>query len=156
MPEEITFNIDKLNKIQQELLKKYSARVGVLGNNNNRDDKFSNATIGLKHEFGSITEKIPERSFLRMPLRNELPKELKKIGAAVFEALVKENIKPAFKKLGILGEATVQEAFDTGGFGTWKALSPKTIAKKGFDTILVETTQLRRSITSDIEKIGKN
>ena len=127
------------------ILKDKDAREGVGG---------SNASIGLVHEFGSYTKHIPERSFIRMPLRkkqNELVKEVKEfIGEHLFQ-----GVKPFLKKVGLAAEAAIDEAFASGGFGTWDPIKPATEARKGTDAILIETAQLRRSITSKVVGRGE-
>lgn len=152
MPDEVTLDIRGLERIKKEVLKNYVVKVGILGSNDNRDGENSNATIGLKHEFGSASDNVPERSFLRAPLREKMPEELKGIGQDYFDSLTEDNIENFFEKLGIKAEEIIQNAFDTRGFGKWAALSNKTVKKKGFDTVLVETTQLRNSIMSEVIK----
>ncbi len=147
---EIRFDISKLQNIKKELLKKSYVKVGILGSKNARDDKETNANIGLKHEFGSASENLSERSFLRMPLNTKLKEKLKEINKDAMQSLIKKDIVLFLKKLGVLSEEVIQNAFDTGGFGKWKPLSDITKQKKGFDKILIETTQLRKSITSEV------
>lgn len=139
----VIFNDKGLNDLIKEFNKKSYIKIGILGNKNNRD-KGSNASIGLVHEEGSPSDEIPARSFLKMPL-------LKKLESSLGDLKVKEmKIILLLKKIGIKGEEIIQEAFDTGGFGEWQKLSQKTIDKKGFDKKLIETTQLRKSITSEV------
>ena len=54
------------------------------------------------------------------------------------------------KKGGIAGENLIDEAFDTGGFGTWPPISQNTAKKKGNDKILIETDQLHKSRVSKV------
>jgi phage gpG-like protein len=148
---EIRLNLKGLEKIQKEIKDKSSVKVGVLGSKNSRNDIVTNASIGLVHEFGSASKNIPERSFLRVPLTEKMPKEVNKLEKDMIAGLTVSNIRAFLAKLGVKAEAVVQEAFDTGGFGKWQGLSAKTIQKKGFDKVLIETTQLRKSITSEAE-----
>lgn len=126
------------------------AKVGVLGDHNIRQDGESNATIGLKHEFGE--GKLPQRSFLRQPLIEHLQAAMDESG--VFDQnLVKRCIKESsllefVKKIGLIAENVVLVGFDTGGYGKWKASN---MAHKVIKQTLVETTQLRDSITSDVK-----
>jgi phage gpG-like protein len=127
------------------------ARVGVLGDKNARSGAAnSNATVGARHEFGSET--MPKRSFLRMPLTNEFNKMMKKSRAFGKDALASVvrlgSIVPWMEKIGIIGVSTVLEAFNTGGFGQWK---PSDMKRKKVHMTLVETQQLRESITSDVK-----
>lgn len=128
------------------------ARIGILGTSAGRTGGSSNAQIGAAHEYG--TSSLPMRSFLRMPLTDNLDKRLASAGAFNKDALnrlVKEGSMVAWvEKLAILAEAIVGEAFDSGGFGKWAALNPKTMASKKVKQILLETGQLRSSITSEV------
>lgn len=151
MRSEVKLDLSKFKSIQKELKKNLIVKIGILGSKDNRD-KDSNASIGLAHEAGSQEEGIPRRSFLLDPLEEKLPTKLNEIGKNAFKSISNDNIENVFEKLGVIGEEIVQEAFDTGGFGKWPALSESTIEKKGFDTILVETTQLRKAVTSEVSK----
>lgn len=167
----VTFDIEKLLDVKKELAKRYTARVGVLGQKTNRvpmeagetheqyqlrvkklkkDSSFpdnegqTNADIGLVHEVGSLSKNIRRRSFLEMPLTLKMPDYSKKFGEELMKAIDAGNLKPAFIRLGIKGEQVVQLAFASKGFGQWYQ-NPKT--GRGS---LIDTAQLRRSITSDV------
>lgn len=125
------------------------ARIGVLGTSAGRGGGPSNAEIGAAHEFGTST--LPVRSFLRMPLTENLDKRLASAGAFNKDALnrlVKEGSMVSWvEKLAILAEAIVGEAFDSGGFGRWK---PSDMSRKKIKQTLIESQQLRNSITSEV------
>jgi len=124
------------------------ARVGILGGKNARKDDGSNASIGAKHEFGD--DGMPIRSFLRIPLSENFQKYLETAGLnkETMEQILKNGeFINMIRKLGVLGEKIVLDAFDSGGFGKWKPSNMK--FKKNHQT-LVETQQLRDSITSDV------
>ena len=150
----VTSNLKGLDQLQKNLKTSLVAKLGVFADDNARDDgEKTNAEIGARHEFGVLSEGVPRRSFLKDPIEIKR-KEL----LVTAEKVIKANItKPngaekIFELIGIAGEAIVQEAFESGGFGTWKPLSDFTIAKKGSDQILIETSQLRRSVISKVEK----
>lgn len=147
------------------------AKVGVLSGKASRDDgAITNTEIAVKHEFGSMSEKIPARSFLRMPIEfksEEIFKRLSDIKKSEIKRLSgktiinknseipKSLLVNLVTKLGLLAEEAIQGAFDTGGFGQWRQLSPITVflRKRGKNgkpstSILVDTAQLRRSVTS--------
>lgn len=118
----------------------------------------NNAEIGLKHEFGGpsllpngVVINLPQRSFLRVPLITHYQKYLEASGA--FDRATLANVLKTGKftkwlaKIGIIGEHVVLEAFDSGGFGEWKASNMD--FKKNHQT-LVETQQLRNSIISEV------
>ena len=137
---------DLIDAMSGELPK---AKVGILGDNTNREETLSNADVGIKHEFG--TETLPIRSFLRVPLTDNMQKYLNKSGAFDEEALkkvIEENsLFPWLKKIAIIGETIVIDGFDSGGFGKWP---PSDMTKIKVHQTLVETQQLRDSITSEV------
>lgn len=127
------------------------ARVGILGGGNSRSGKqSSNATIGAKHEFGE--DGMPIRSFLRVPIIDNMQRYLEKSGAFtkdVLKQIVSEkSLTQWVKKLGIVGESIVADGFASGGFGKWK---PSNMRFKQNKQTLVETQQLRNSITSEVK-----
>ena len=126
------------------------AKVGVLGDKTSRKSgEKTNAEIGLRHEFGE--DGMPERSFLRMPLVEYLQKYIDKSGQFSEEVLHKViddgKITEWVRKIGVIGEQVIAEAFESGGFGKWK---PSRMKYKKVHQTLVETTQLRDSITSEV------
>ena len=65
------------------------------------------------------------------------------------ERVIEEgSIQAWIEKVGIVGVETVLEAFATGGFGQCK---PSNMDHKKNKQTLVETQQLRNSITSDVK-----
>lgn len=134
------------------------ARIGILGDKAARKEETSkkgasNAEIGAVHEYGSIGKGIPQRSFLRVPLADHLEKEMEESGALSDEEskqVIKQgSVIPWLKKIAVLAEGVVRKGFDTGGFGKWAPHS------KGYQNntgmVLVDTTQLRDSIVSEVK-----
>jgi phage gpG-like protein len=129
-------------------------KVGILGQKNVRSAKSnggstSNAVIGAAHEFG--TSNLPQRSFLRQPISEQLPKKLEEAGALDKDVLATILRTGSFKnwieKIAIMAVSVVQEAFDTQGFGKWKRSN---MSVKSTKQTLVETGQLRDSITYEV------
>lgn len=116
----------------------------------------TNAAVAAAHEFGSIKTGLPKRSILREPLIDNLQRELDKAGAfsqAEQAEIIKEkSLLPWTRKVALIAESIVKTAFDTGGYGKWPKLKKETLAHKTTTDILVETTQLRDSITSDVKR----
>lgn len=144
------FNTEGIDQLLKSLKHQPKIRVGILGSKDHRDGKNpSNATIGAAHEFGST--KLPQRSFLRVPLADKLNSYLQKAGIldrnAINDAVKSGSMSLFFKKIAIIAETVVLDAFDTGGFGKWK---PSNMKNKKNQQTLVETTQLRNSITSEV------
>ncbi len=145
-----------------EANKNAKARVGVLANKADRfsimtststKDKMNNPTLGLVHEFGSASLNIPARSFLRVPLELELPKKLAPLGKQVWKVLIStKGFIHALEVLGLMGVQVVEVAFRTGGYGRWQALKASTIRRKGSSAILIDSGQLRRSISMAVVK----
>lgn len=128
-------------------------RVGILGSKDSRSGKEnSNASVGAAHELG--TSKMPKRSFLETPLRDNLSRYLKKSGLftedLLKKALADGKVLPLLKAVGVAAEAVVQDAFATGGFGKWAPWKGSYTSKTG--QILVNSQQLRTSITSDVKE----
>lgn len=143
--------------------------------NKTKQDALNNPTLGLIHEFGTAGEgvnvptgetgpgavktttvfsrqPIPARSFLRMPLMQHLPAEVDKIGRAVWRAIVlKKGMLVALGDLGQLARNVVDRAFATRGFGNWAPNAPSTIRRKKSSAPLIDSAQLRRSVTWRVE-----
>lgn len=144
-------NMDSIIKALKEA-NKSKLVVGILGDHNMRKDGASNADIGAAHEFGSPARNLPVRSFLREPLTNHLNEFLTKsnlFDKEKFKKVLKEKkLLPWLKQIGIVAEQVVKEAFDTGGFGKWPEWRGS--YKSATGNILVDSTQLRDSITSEV------
>lgn len=153
----VTADLSQLEALVKELGGQWVARVGILGNNAAKQEHdgtpLTNSELGVIHEFGSVANNIPPRSFLRMPVEMK-EKEIVQSMASyrTKNALENGNIKRVFQDLGLYAEAVVKQAFSSGGFGQWAPNKPQTIARKGSDKPLIDTSQLRRSITSDVIK----
>jgi len=154
-------NISTTKEISAMLGSGMFIKVGIVGDEaaterEKKDDKeesLSNAEVGLKHEFGSVTEKIPIRSFLKMPLETKFKSILKAMSSTTARSkLEKGEIEDFWKIVGISAENVIQDAFESGGFGKWKPLSAFTKLKKGSSQILIDTAQLRKAITSEVVK----
>lgn len=148
----IDLRIEPLEKLLKALKKGGTIKVGILGDKDARKHGGgSNATIGLKHEFG--LDGMPERSFLRMPIGSHLQRFLDKKGLfdkdALDKVFKKSSITPWLKKIGLAAEECIQDAFETGGFGQWAPWKGSYKSKTG--QILVDTTDLRDSISSQVE-----
>lgn len=159
MPANVTIqsNFKKLEQLNKNAKVKMIAKIGILGDDANRTDDetgVTNAEIGLTHEFGSKDGNIPRRSFLEDPLIIKKDEINKTIGKLIIEHLTEPNgMAKIFKKVGIEAERVIQEAFASGGFGTWVNLDKKTIKRKGSSSKLIDKGELRKSISSGVEKI---
>jgi hypothetical protein len=155
----VRFDSDLVEKIEKQMKKKLAARVGVLGaqRSYSKDEKIypTNAEIGFKQEFGSKSERIPRRSFLREPLEDHIADAIKQKGKAFGALFSVGKVVEAYKKLAALGEGIVLKGFFTRGYGKWQENAPLTLALKAPETEpLIHTRQLRDSITSKIVDRG--
>jgi len=147
----IYFNIEPLKKLQREIDKDYITKVGVLGAKNARNGENTNAMIGAVHEFGSFTKNIPRRSWLKMPLVHKNKKLLNRWVLSVRRLLPRRKFKRMFEILGIEAESIIHRSFETKGFWQWKKITEQTARRKGSNQILIDTAQLRKSVTSKVE-----
>ena len=159
MAKGVRVDISQMKALSEALGDNFEIRVGILGSNATRKNGkggVTNAEIGFIQEFGSMKKKIPARSFLWMPLSLYLVDYLKKkkgFGEKEVKKATKDGtLLGLAKKIGIVAEEVIQEAFRTRGFGNWKANKPSTIKRKGSDSPLIDTGELRRSITSEAKK----
>lgn len=149
---------------------KFVVKVGIFGNKTARgitSDKeagkagvrkvlkgtkstLTNAELGLIHELGSVERGIPKRSFLRMPISEKSKEILADAMKGAPELLAKGDIRGILVRLGIACEKWIQLAFATRGFGSWQPDAPKTARRKGSNSPLIDTAQLRRSIASQV------
>ena len=111
---------------------------------------FGNAELGAVHEFGSISKRIPKRSFLRMPIFQNAEQIISDAAEALPRAVEQGTMRLVLKRIGIACEAAVQKAFATRGFGRWAPDKPATVLGKKSSSPLIDTGQLRRSIASEV------
>lgn len=151
----ITIDLSGLEELRRQIGAGYYTRVGILGSKTDRtsDDggTATNAEIGVMMEFG--TEDIPPRSWLRFPIEYKM-KELVQFmaSASVRLKIEKNDIIGVFKLIGLKAEAIIQSAFASRGFGQWAPLQQSTIDAKGSNVPLIDTSQLRRAVSSDVVK----
>jgi hypothetical protein len=155
----IKLDLTKLEDIEGRIREPVSLKLGIINSKKNgrKDDPFTNAEIGARHEFGlfvpELKKRLPKRSFLKMPMIVAFPAALKRMNwleKQDFNDLVKGDSGLRFyKKIAMLGIKTIDVAFQTGGFGKWK---PSNMAFKKVHMTLVETVQLRRSIWYRVDK----
>lgn len=155
-------NIDlkALYDLEKHLEDKYFVKIGILTGkaSETHENGISNLELGLVHEFGSLTRNIPQRSFLRFPIefkRKDIIKFIKKRKDIIRNQILRGDIKVVYQQLGFIAEDIIQQAFETGGFGQWQDIKEKTKKAKKSSTILIDTAQLRRSITSKVMRKRK-
>lgn len=140
----VTLDIKGFEKVEKELDKFPTIKVGLRADNEARQDDsgMSNTDLGLLHEYGGAT--MPMRSFLRLPLFEKLPEKFAEATKGISSDI---DTMQLANNIGALGVATVMEAFDTGGFGQWKESD---YSRKRNAQTLVETAHLKRSIAYEV------
>jgi hypothetical protein len=150
---DVVMDLSVLDGLVKSLGKDTYVKVGVLGDKTTRDDggNLTNAAIGVIQEFGSVTNNIPARSFLRMPLESHAEQILSFVGSKKVSSLLLAG-KPAeaLKLVGLYAEAWVHSAFASRGFGSWAPNAPLTVRRKKSSAPLIDTRQLERSISSEV------
>lgn len=153
-----TVNIKGLDQMLKALKSRPPVcRIGILGNSDIRgkDKKgTTNSEVGAAHEFGAPGRNLPQRSFLRVPLADHLEKYLEQSGAfdkKVFDDVIAQgSVVPWLKKVAATAQAVVSDAFNTKGFGKWAPWKNPNYTNEG-GTLLVDTQQLRDSITTEVK-----
>lgn len=118
----------------------------------NEEPTHSILEIATMHEFGLAH--IPERSFLRAWFDSQLEKNKKAMKSAATRILKgKWTADEAMKKLGSYFQGQIQKRIAA---GIPPANAPRTIANKGSSTPLIDTGQLRSSITYHLFENGRD
>lgn len=153
----VKVDLTGLNNLIKTMDSPYVVRVGILGekprsktNASEKDQKDppTNAEIGLAHEKGVKSRNLPRRSWLQTPLEDHLPEYFLKEGPSAMVAMIQGKALQVYTLLAAKCEDIIQVGFDTGGYGKWQALKEATIARKKSSAILIDTAQLRKSVTS--------
>jgi len=135
--------------------------VGVLGSQKGEDDEVTVAYYGSVHEFGDPKHNIPMRSWLREPLKVNMPKYLQENLAHIVKYIMEGRKEEVLENLGQEARNIVLDAFKThGANGEWPPLSDETIdrktknGRKG-DAILIDTGALRQSVDYQVVLTNK-
>lgn len=114
------------------------------------DSPLTNAQIGFAHEKGIKSRNLPRRSWLVTPLEDHLGLYFRKIGAQAITDMLLSQPQKAYEELGAVCEQIIFKGFETGGYGKWKPLKASTIRAKGSSAILIDTAQLKNSVTAEV------
>lgn len=129
--------------------KSLKTRIGVLKENNARNDGETNATIGYYHEFGSLETNLPQRSWLRKPAYDGTANQ------KIESMSLKDYFNNPIYLIADLSDAyleAIKEEFYTWGLGDWEDLKQATWRQKKNKNILRETEQLFNSISWGYKK----
>ncbi len=139
----------KLRKLYDRVTSKSRVVIGLPKGSGVYEDGVPIAVIGAVQEYGSADGRIPERSFLRVPLRQNQD-NIKK-GFRALTAKVTRGEITAFQMLDQIGARAVgycQEAIEA---GIQPGNADATIAAKGSATPLVNHGTLKGAITHVVE-----
>jgi hypothetical protein len=142
--------MDKL-KAALAKLAKAEVFVGVPEDHNIRNKgEMTNAALVYLHTHGSPRLGLPARPIIEPAIEASDNKALivSQLGDAA-KALMDQkpsSVTQHLEKAGMLGRQAAQRWF-TDARNNWPANSPRTIAEKGSDAPLIDTGQLRRSLT---------
>lgn len=150
----VTGDFSGLEKLIKNLGKKFYTDIGILGKGGKTEKGgITLAGRGAVMEFGTDKAgrnrdtKIPERSFIRMPLETGQENIEKQIEPRMQKLIEEGDIKGVFVLIGIAGAGRIQEAFETEGFGEWEDIKESTKKSKGSDAILIDIGTLSQAIT---------
>lgn len=129
----------------EEKMKSRGVYIGLPKGTGNYEDGTPIAVIGAVQEFGSANGQIPERSFLRVPLR-AAKKEFSKIIQNLLPKILSGEITQdnALHQLGAKAVSVSQEAISA---GIDPPNAPSTVKRKGSSTPLINEGTLRQNIT---------
>jgi hypothetical protein len=139
----------KLKKIQDRLTSKKRVLVGIPASSGVYEDGAPLAVIGAVQEFGSADGRIPERSFLRVPLHQNTD-NIKK-GFSSLAGKVSRGEISAFQMLDQIGARAAGYCKEAIEAGIQPANAPSTVKRKGSATPLIDTGVLRNAITHVVE-----
>ena len=154
MPDSSTATIETTDRTSGlneriEAVKNLEVLVGIPADTATRDgDDMNNATLAFIHTYGSPIANIPARPFLIPGIKKAqelITKNLGKAALAIFEGNP-EKATQFLNKAGQVASNSVKRIFTDPSNG-WPPNSPLTIYLKGSDRPLIDTGQLRKSIT---------
>lgn len=141
----------RLREIQERLSSNLEVAIGLPASSGSHpDSQMTYAKLGAIHEFG--TRNIPERSFLRVPLRaaqDELAGHFRRLMPKV--ARGEMTIMQALDQIGARAASIPQEAIQA---GIAPPNAPSTVRQKGSSNPLIDTGAMRQAITWVIREKG--
>lgn len=139
-----------------------SIKVGVLDSAGTTADGTPLVEIAAVHEYGTSESSaihIPQRSFIRSTFKRTAS-ERTKITASLIKKVTNDHYMTVQRALGLYGnwavarvKETIVKRLTTGPES--QALKPATIAAKGSSTPLIDTAQLKNSISYEIIEAKK-
>lgn len=109
----------------------------------------NNAALAYIHDNGAPEANIPARPFMQPGIENAKDAIVKGMRRAGDVALAGGEIEKDLTRVGLIAQSAIQEKITDGPF---VPLKPATIKRKGSDRPLIDTGQMRRSISFVVEK----
>ena len=104
------------------------------------------ALVASIHEFGAPKRNIPPRPFFRVMIKQKSPEW----GSAISK-LLRANDYDAEKTLAKTGDAIKGQLQDSIKNVVGPPLKPATVARKGFATLLIDTSHLLNSVSYNVK-----
>lgn len=143
--------VDKMGELEKSLreLKKKSVLVGIPQEKASRPEegeKINNAELAYIHTNGSPKRNIPARPFIQPAVESKKQQLGDKFGQAIKNALTGKDPKPELEKAGMIAQ-NASRAWFTNPANNWMPNTEETIKRKGSDKPLIDTAEMRKSIT---------
>lgn len=135
-----------LNELSKSMKEKGFVEVGVISPKKHTGSDLTVAEVAVFNEFG--TENIPERSFMRSTLKEE-KQPIIGLSKGLLKDIVKGK-KDTKTGLGLIGEFTADAIKLKIVDIKTPPNAPGTIKRKGSSNPLVDTSQLKNSITYEV------
>jgi hypothetical protein len=135
-----------LAKLSSQVAKPVSVRIGFMEGAAPYPDGTPVALVAAVQDFGAPSVGVPPRPFFR----NMVAKRRGEWPAAIADA-IKDNGYDAVKALGVVGNAIEGQLRQSIQETNSPPLKPATVARKGFDKPLIDTSHMINSITSEVK-----
>lgn len=102
-------------------------------------------TRAAVHEYGSVSKKIPSRPFMRQAIslyKQQIQQRMDAEARGIIEG--RHTARTAAARIGEFFTGAIKATFTR---GTFRALKPRTILAKGSSRPLIDTGEMRNSVT---------
>jgi hypothetical protein len=134
-----------LNNLSRKLGKATTLRVGFLENAVYPSGVLV-ALVAAVHEFGAPKRNIPPRPFFRVMIKQKSTGWAAKIAGELRDS--NGDVDRSLRRTGELIASQLQMSIST---VVGPPLKPATVARKGFDTLLIDTAFMLRSVDLDVK-----
>lgn len=135
-----------------EQLNQLQLVAGIPNDETSREDsgEITNAELGIIHEWGAPEKGIPERSFMRSTMSEEM-ENLGRLSKTQIALCLEGNISPhdVFATIGAYLQGKIVDKITDGEF---VPNNEKTVKHKGSSKPLIDTGQLRGAITYEVRE----